>query len=106
MQSLDKEKIKVLLLEGIDQSSVELFHKHGYSNVEALPAALNEEELIEKLPLELEEEVRLFVEFLLEKQKKKSGPLILSWKGALKNLKEPYSSEDLQNKALEWWVSK
>lgn len=63
-------------------------------------------ELLEELPVELEEEVKLFVEFLLEKQKKKNRTLKLGWKGALKNLKAQYSSEELQNKAIEWWVSK
>ena len=49
MLSLNKKSIKVLLLEGIDRSSVELFHKHGYTNVEALSSALSEEDLMEKL---------------------------------------------------------
>ena len=32
--SLDKSKIKVLLLEGVDPSAVELFSQAGYSQVE------------------------------------------------------------------------
>jgi D-3-phosphoglycerate dehydrogenase / 2-oxoglutarate reductase len=47
--SLDKEKIKVLLLEGVDASASEIFHEQGYTNVEALSVALEEGELVEKL---------------------------------------------------------
>lgn len=47
--SLEKEKIKVLLLEGIDPSAEEVFNKHGYSNVESLPFALGEKALKDKL---------------------------------------------------------
>ncbi|MFQ5729859.1 MAG: phosphoglycerate dehydrogenase [Waddliaceae bacterium] len=45
----DKKKIKVLLLEGVDQSAVDLFREHGYANVETIPSALHDEELLEKL---------------------------------------------------------
>jgi len=47
--SLDKDKIKVLLLEGVAPSAVEEFNKAGYSNVEYLKGALNKEELLEKI---------------------------------------------------------
>jgi D-3-phosphoglycerate dehydrogenase len=39
--SLAKDKIKVLLLEGVNDSAVELFHASGYSNLERLPKALD-----------------------------------------------------------------
>jgi D-3-phosphoglycerate dehydrogenase len=39
--SLAKDKIKVLLLEGVNDSAVELFHTTGYSNLERLPKALD-----------------------------------------------------------------
>lgn len=48
--SFPKTKIKVLLLEGIHQSAVDEFHRHGYKNVELLPRALTEQELLKVLP--------------------------------------------------------
>jgi D-3-phosphoglycerate dehydrogenase len=39
--SLAKDKIRVLLLEGVNDSAVELFHTTGYSNLERLPKALD-----------------------------------------------------------------
>ncbi len=47
--SFDKSKIKILLLEGIHSSAVELFHRAGYSQVELLKTALPEAELQAKL---------------------------------------------------------
>ncbi len=47
--SYPKEEIKVLLLEGIHNSSKETLEKFGYTNVELLPHALNEAELCEKI---------------------------------------------------------
>jgi D-3-phosphoglycerate dehydrogenase len=47
--SLAKEKIKVLLLEGIHPKAVENFQEAGYTNIEILSKALPEKELIEKL---------------------------------------------------------
>lgn len=49
MLSLEKEKIKVLLLEGISPSAKEIFIENGYTNIESLPEALEEKVLIEKL---------------------------------------------------------
>jgi len=45
--SLAKDKIKVLLLEGVNDSAVELFHTTGYSNLERLPKALDAAALCE-----------------------------------------------------------
>lgn len=47
--SLNKKYIKILLLEGIHQSSVESLKASGYSNVEYLKTALDEEELFQKI---------------------------------------------------------
>jgi len=47
--SFPKDKIKVLLLEGIDPSAVDLFEKAGYTNIEQYSKAMSENELIEKL---------------------------------------------------------
>lgn len=47
--SFPKDKIKILLLEGIHKNAVETFKKFGYENVTLLKTALPEEELIEAL---------------------------------------------------------
>ncbi len=47
--SLDKEKIRFLLLEGVHQSAVDTLHKAGYTNIEYLKTSLANEELIEKV---------------------------------------------------------
>lgn len=47
--SLAKDKIKVLLLEGVHESAIQLFRHHGYHNLEILQTSLNEDELCEKI---------------------------------------------------------
>lgn len=47
--SLPKDRIKVLLLEGINDSAVALMQQAGYSNLERLPKALDRAALIEKI---------------------------------------------------------
>ncbi|MCE8035117.1 phosphoglycerate dehydrogenase [Billgrantia tianxiuensis] len=47
--SLDKSKIKILLLEGVHQSAVDNFLNAGYTNIEHLPTSLDEATLIEKI---------------------------------------------------------
>ncbi len=47
--SLDKSKIKILLLEGVHQSAVDTFNQNGYTNIEFLTGSLPEEELIERI---------------------------------------------------------
>jgi len=47
--SLDKKYIKILLLEGIHNSSVKSFNAAGYSNVEYMKTALDEKELAQKI---------------------------------------------------------
>ncbi|MDP2575636.1 phosphoglycerate dehydrogenase [Vibrio penaeicida] len=45
--SLDKDKIKILLLEGLHPSSVEVFQGAGYSNIEYIKGSMAEEDLLE-----------------------------------------------------------
>ena len=45
--SLPKDKIRVLLLEGVHQSAVATFASSGYESVKLLPKALDHEQLIE-----------------------------------------------------------
>lgn len=47
--SLDKDKIKFLLLEGIHPSALEVLHGSGYSQIETVKGALPEEELLERI---------------------------------------------------------
>ncbi|QGG79294.1 phosphoglycerate dehydrogenase [Litorivicinus lipolyticus] len=47
--SFAKDRVKILLLEGIHQSAAQAFHDAGYHNVELLPTALNEDDLIKKI---------------------------------------------------------
>jgi len=47
--SLDKSKIRILLLEGVHQSAVENFERAGYSNIEYIKTALPDDQLKEKI---------------------------------------------------------
>ena len=47
--SLDRSKIRVLLLEGVHSSAVDVFKAHGYSNIEYIKTALPDEQLKEKI---------------------------------------------------------
>ncbi|MDC1255941.1 phosphoglycerate dehydrogenase [bacterium] len=47
--SFAKDKIKILLLEGVHQSALEELKSKGYSNIEYIKTSLAEEELIEKI---------------------------------------------------------
>ena len=47
--SLPKDKIKILLLEGVHQSALETLQANGYSNIEYLKTSLPEEELVKKV---------------------------------------------------------
>lgn len=48
-KSLAKNKIRILLLEGLHPSSLETFEAQGYTNVESLKTSLPEDELIAKI---------------------------------------------------------
>lgn len=47
--SLSKEKIKILLLEGVHPSAVECFEQQGYTEIEQHSTAMNEDELAERI---------------------------------------------------------
>src|SRR5689334_21618616 len=49
LTSYPKEKINILLLEGIHPAAIDIFKQEGYANIESLPKALKPEELCEKL---------------------------------------------------------
>lgn len=47
--SLDKSKIRFLLLEGVHQSAVKTLNDAGYTNIEYLKTSMSEDELVEKV---------------------------------------------------------
>ena len=62
----------------------------------------NLKEKIDQLPPEYQKEVNDFIEFLLEKKVKKDlKKPDFKWAGALRDLRNKYSSVDLQHKILE-----
>ena len=61
------------------------------------------EERMKKLSPELQMEVENFIDFLLEKAKRRpERKLRLDWAGGLKEYRDKYTSLELQKKALEW----
>lgn len=47
--SLDKSKIRFLLLEGVHQSAVNTLHEAGYTNIDYIKTSLSEDDLVEKV---------------------------------------------------------
>ncbi len=61
------------------------------------------DEIVKKLPEELQKEVMDFVNFLIEKRSKKTGvKLRRDWTGALRDYRSQYTSIELQKKIMEW----
>ena len=62
------------------------------------------EEKIKALPPDLQREVEQFIDDLLAKQKSRTNkPMKMNWRGELKDLKDKYTSVELQHKILELW---
>ena len=65
------------------------------------------DEIIEstkELPEDLQTEVRDFARYLRDTRIPKSpGRMKLTWRGALRSLRDRYTSVELQHKSLEWW---
>jgi hypothetical protein len=60
-------------------------------------------EMVKELPPEFQHEVEDFVRFLLEKQARKPrGKLKFDWEGALEDLRDQYTSVELQHQISEW----
>ena len=60
---------------------------------------------IDKLPEHVIPEINDFIDFLLVKygdKKIKKNKFKFDWEGGLSNLKDKYTSVELQHKALEW----
>ena len=61
--------------------------------------------LIDRLPPEMEYEVREHIENLLKTAgKSRKRTLRLDWAGGLKEYRDQYTSRALQKKILEWWA--
>jgi hypothetical protein len=60
---------------------------------------------ISELPPELRREVEDFVEFLLEKRMRRpQGKPTFAWAGALRDLRDRYTSVELQHELTEWRI--
>ena len=60
-------------------------------------------ELVEQLPPDLQEELKDFAKFLVEKRVRKAeGKPNFQWAGALRELRDKYTSVELQHKLAEW----
>ena len=61
------------------------------------------EKRIHQLSPELQQNVEEYIETLLRNQKpKEKKGLKLDWRGALKDMRDEYTSVELQHKILEW----
>lgn len=64
----------------------------------------NINEVMEKLPPELQDEVVDFARFLLQKKSHSNQKkLNLNWAGGLREYRERFTSLQLQKKVFEWW---
>jgi hypothetical protein len=62
------------------------------------------EEIIQRLPPDLKQEVYDFALFLLEKRAQpKQRRLKMKWAGGLREFRDQYTSLELQKKAMQWW---
>jgi hypothetical protein len=67
------------------------------------PYAATLPELVQSLPLEMQQQVQQFVEFLLEKETSRPrGKPTLEWAGALRDLRDQYTSVELQHAISNW----
>ncbi len=59
---------------------------------------------LDELSEGLKKEVLDYIDFLIMKHRKeeKKGKLTFDWEGGLSDLKEKYTSVELQHKAMEW----
>ncbi|MBS4026991.1 MAG: DUF2281 domain-containing protein [Ignavibacteriales bacterium] len=63
------------------------------------------EEKIHFLPMEIQQEIEKLVDSFLKAQPaEQKGTLKLDWRGALKDLREKYTSVELQHEAQHLWM--
>jgi hypothetical protein len=71
------------------------------SNLKTLDEVI---ESTKELPEELQTEVRDFARYLRDTRiQKPAGTMKLKWRGALRGLRDRYTSVELQHKSVEWW---
>ncbi len=64
---------------------------------------LSLQEMLQKLPPDLQAEVRDFAEFLLERKASQTQrPMKFNWEGALKDMRQQFTSVELQHQISEW----
>ncbi len=62
-------------------------------------------EMVEQLPPDLADEARNYIEYLLQRyENRPRGKPKFDWSGALQDLKEQYTSVQLQHKIAEWRI--
>ncbi len=62
------------------------------------------EELLQQLPPGLHQQVEEYVQSILHKGNgAKPLPAKLEWRGALRDLRDQFTSVELQHNAHEWW---
>lgn len=62
------------------------------------------EEILRELPPELRAEVEDFARFLNERRSTpQTGTIEFSWAGALRDLREDYTSTELAETSMDWW---
>lgn len=60
-------------------------------------------EMIEALPPELQREVQDWVEILYHRHAQRENALRLDWRGALRDLRDRYTSVELQHQIRDRW---
>lgn len=62
---------------------------------------MSAQEILSKLPEDVQQQVLEYIEFLVKKYgvEKQEEPLDFSWAGALRDLKDEYTSVELQHEA-------
>jgi len=60
------------------------------------------EKIIKKLPPDLQDEVKEFAKSLMARKKKVKGTPEFKWAGSLKDLRNQYTSVELQHQISRW----
>ncbi len=90
-------------------------YREEYTSTESKQTTLKAEgghiatlpELVQSLPSEMQQEVQDFIEFLLAKRKQRPrGKPTFEWAGALKDLRDQYTSVELEHKISDWRIQK
>ena len=64
-------------------------------------------EMVERLPPDLVDEAKNYIEYLLQRyENRPRGKPTFDWGGALKGLKEQYTSVQLQHEIADWRTGK